>query len=109
MVILSFSNPISIYIPQTVEFLGKKYMYKSHIQSSLNSDVVLETAYFRHKDNLMFQDKDDKLKCDNFGVHFNVKTISLSTIIKGPHTNCSYLSYDTKVLKKLQKNYVSLG
>ena len=104
IIMISFSNPINIEIPQELGQFGTTWKYISHVQE--NSDT--ETSYFGHNGKMMFQDKDGKIKEDSFGLHLRVKMIAFESSPNDKHQVILEPAYDEKIQKYLRKQYDSV-
>ena len=108
MIVLSFSKPITINIVEQFKIFGRILEYKSHLEES----SVTRKTCFSFEGQIFFQDESEGLQFDEFGTHWNVKTISLfirekEDIRKVPKCESNEI-YDKKVLLHLQKRYLSV-
>ena len=102
--IIKFSNPTDIHISGQDRILGKRLMYISHIKQTSKEGKQLNSAFFRQRDQILYQNSDGNICQSSFGIHKNVKMLTLlfSEGKENPESldNFVYKSQVKKILSK---------
>ena len=110
LMILSFSNPITMNIPERLFFWKNIFKYKAHIETGdgMNKENL---AFFNYEKQMIFQGENKKLHCSEFGPHTNVKMLAFHIVsfdYEQINADLSQNIYNSKVLLHLHKKHLSI-
>ena len=107
LMIISFSNPITLKIQESMFIWKTIFKYKAHIVMGDKEN----TSFFQYDKQMIFQDGNRNLKCSEFGPHSNIRMMAFHIVPYDYEHNTTDISqniYNSKVLLHLHKQQLSI-